>query len=251
MAPDKADRAARDRAARDGAIRELAAGKRAVVAWDTCTLRGVLAVGAGGELLAETRFEARKGHSTWLMPELDSTLSGLGIERSSIGYLAVGTGPGTFTGVKVGVACGKAMSLGMGVPLLGIGTLDIIAESAPVEADLVLSTIDARRGEYYAAVFKRAGDGSGGELRRVTAYVCGTPDELARALLRMRYRRLSVAGEAPPALLKPLERRGAVLRPEKETPDALALIRLADTMFSAGMATDAASVNPVYLKKPV
>jgi len=206
----------------------------------------VLVVGRDAEVLAETRFEARKGHSSWLLPELDSTLRGLGVERSLIVYVAVGTGPGTFTGVKVGVACGKAVSLGLGVPLLGIGTLDIIAESAPPEAEMVLSVIDARRGELYAAAYRR----TNGRLERATGYVCGTPEELVRAVSAMRYRRLAVAGEAPAELLKPLERRGPVLKPAEETPDGRALLRLADYMFRRGAAADPASVNPVYLKKP-
>lgn len=221
-------------------------GPPVTVAWDTCTLNGLLAVGAGGELLAETRFEACKGHSSWLLPEIDATLDELGIERSRIVCVAVGSGPGTFTGVKVGVACGKALSLGLGVPLLGIGTLDIIAQSAPPEADLVLSTIDARRGEYYAAAYRR----KDGELERATGYVCGTPGELARATRAMRYRRLCVAGEAPPELLGLLQGGGPVLRAVGETPGGPGLVRLADLKFRRGEATDAASVNPVYLKKP-
>jgi tRNA threonylcarbamoyl adenosine modification protein YeaZ len=130
-----------------------------IVAWDTCTTRGVLAVGSGERLLAGEYFESVKGHTGWLMPQMDSTLKDLGLTPSGIDYLAAGIGPGTFTGVKVGVACAKALSFGLDKPLVALPTLDVLAASARPEADVVLSTIDARRGQLYAAVYRQGRDG--------------------------------------------------------------------------------------------
>ncbi len=217
-----------------------------VVAWDTCTVRGVLAAGVGGTLLDEASFEATKGHTTWLMPELDAMVRGLGFTPGDIGAVAAGIGPGTFTGVKVGVACAKAVSMGLGVPVAGIPTLDILAAAADPEADAVLATLDARRGQFYAAAYRRAD----GRLERLTDYLCGEPPLLARAVAGVRFRTLALAGEVPGRLEGEMKRRGRVLPAEVRFPPAAALLALAGSLLSSGAGADPASLAPIYLKKP-
>lgn len=217
-----------------------------VAAWDTCTLRGVLAVGLADRLLAQDYFEAVKGHTGWLMPQLDSALRGLALTPAAIDYVAAGIGPGTFTGVKVGVACAKAVSMALGVPLVGISTLDVMAAGAPPDADAVLATIDARRGQLYAAAYTRNGEA----LVRVTDYVCATPGEVARAVGRLNFDELAVVGEAPGDLARELGGRRVVRTVEGRYPEAKALLRLACELAGRGRGADAASVSPIYLKKP-
>lgn len=222
------------------------AGGPTVIAWDTCTLRGVLAAGAGGRMLEETFFEASKGHTTWLMPELDRMISGLGLSPGDVDAVAAGIGPGTFTGVKVGVACAKAVSMGLGVPVVGVSTLDILAEGSDGDADMVLASIDARRGQLYAAAYAR---GAGG-LERLTDYMCAEPRVIAGALARLPFKRLALIGEVPPDLESELVRRGRVFPSRDEYPSGAALLALADSRLSGGGATDPVALSPIYLKKP-
>lgn len=226
--------------------RQRADAGHVIIAWDTCTVRGVLAVGVAGRLLSETRFEARKGHTTWLMPQLDSMLKDLGLSPSDVDYVAVGVGPGTFTGVKVGVACAKAVAMALDRPVAAMSTLEIVARSAPPTADLVLSTIDARRGQYYAAAYRR----EEGVLERATDYLCLEPAGIARALAPFAFEELAVFGEVFEVLPVALGRRGRVVRSENHYPEGGELIALAHSIIALGQTTDAVSLSPVYLKKP-
>jgi tRNA threonylcarbamoyladenosine biosynthesis protein TsaB len=191
-------------------------------------------------------FEAAKGHTGWLMPQLDSTLKSLGLSPSRIDLVAAGVGPGTFTGVKVGVACAKAVAMGLGVPMVGMPTLDLLAAGAPDSADLVLATIDARRGQVYAAAYRQ----DAGRRKRVTDYLCVTPDELARVVAPLGLEGLALVGEEPPALVAWLGGSGRVRVVEGSHPGGGAMLALASELAARGGASDPASVMPIYLKKP-
>jgi tRNA threonylcarbamoyladenosine biosynthesis protein TsaB len=217
-----------------------------VVAWDTCTLRGVLAIGSSGSLLAEDYFEAVKGHTGWLMPQLDSALRDLALSPAAIDYVAAGIGPGTFTGVKVGVACAKAVSMALGVPLVGMSTLDVLAAGAPCHADAVLATIDARRGQLYAAAYRR----HGGALVRATDYICATPGEVALAVGRLGFDELAVVGEAPGDLALAMGGRRVDWTAEERYPVGEALLLRASELVARGEGSDPVSISPIYLKKP-
>jgi tRNA threonylcarbamoyladenosine biosynthesis protein TsaB len=217
-----------------------------IVAWDTCTTRGVLAVGAGERLLAGEYFESVKGHTGWLMPQMDSTLKSLGLSHPDVDCLAAGTGPGTFTGVKVGVACAKALAFGLEKPLVAVSTLDVLAASAHKKADVVLSTIDARRGQLYAAVYKQGSSGR----ERVTDFLCLTPEEVADLVTSLGFKRLAVVGELPVQLVRLLGRYGEVQPADETYPNASTLLGLAVEMARAKKTSSALAVSPIYLKKP-
>jgi tRNA threonylcarbamoyladenosine biosynthesis protein TsaB len=217
-----------------------------VVAWDTCTLRGVLAVGRSKEVLAEEYFEAVKGHTGWLMPQLDQAMKGLAMSPSDIDYVAAGIGPGTFTGVKAGVACAKAVSVALGLPLVGMSTLDVLAAGAPGSEDGVLALIDARRGQLYAAAYRRAGE----ERERVTEYLCATPAELAREVAPLGFVEVALVGESSDELVRGLSGVCRVTAAAERFPVGKALLLRASELIARAQASDPVSVSPIYLKKP-
>lgn len=218
-----------------------------VVAWDTCTPRGTLAVGSGDVLLSETYFKTEKGHTGWLMPLVALTLGRAGFAPGNIDYVAVGTGPGTFTGVKVGLTTAKAVATACSVPLVGVSTLDILAAGAPGGADLVLSTIDARRGMLYAAAYRPAN----GVPERISEYICDRPCRVAEMALTLGYESVAVVGEAPPTLTEPLGEGGGLTVGDDPLPRGREVLSLSDGLIAGGSVGDAASVAPVYLKKPI
>lgn len=228
--------------------KDPAGGHPLIVAWDTCTPRGTLAVGTPGGIRAEAYFRTEKGHTGWLMPLVDSTLSNLGLAPGDVDAVAVGTGPGTFTGVKVGVTTGKSVSMALDIPLLGISTLDILAAGGSPDADLLLSVIDARRGKVYAAVYRPAG-----ALReRVSDYVCAEPRGVADAVLSIGFESLLLVGQTPAELPEMLGARGGrVVRGTDPFPQGRRVLELAGAMVSAGGSGTAVSVLPLYLKKPI
>jgi len=217
-----------------------------ILAFDTCTLTGTLAVGTADRVTAEAHFETEKGHTGWLMPQVDSMLGDLGMETDDIDAVAVGIGPGTFTGVKVGVATAKAIAMGLDVPLVGIPTLDILAAGASEEG-IIMSVLDAKRGMLYSAVYRN----ESGLLHPLTDYACMEPDETVDAGLRFIDGPLAVVGEATDILVEALEAEGiTVVKVAARHPRARDMLPLCGRMLSEGRAGTAVSVTPMYLKKP-
>lgn len=222
-----------------------------MLAWDTCTLEGTVAAGARGELLAECGFRAEKGHTWWLMPQVDSMLARLEATPADLRALAVGTGPGGFTGVKVGVTAAKAIASALGLPLFGASTLDVLAAGAPRCRGIVLPVIDARRGMVYCAAYRRA---DGGLPERLTGYLCLAPGEVAREVCSLDAGPVLLVGDVIGGLDGTLSDAGVEVEgPLERAPMARDLLTLAWDALSAGdgRVGDGVSVLPVYLKKPV
>lgn len=111
------------------------------------------------EVLGRCVLDIGKGHAEHLMRTVQSALASAGCSFSDIDRIAVSVGPGSFTGVRVGVAAARGFALALRVSAIGITTLEAIAAEAreSVGARAVLSAIDAGRGEINAAVYDRLG----------------------------------------------------------------------------------------------
>ncbi len=129
---------------------------------------------------------------------------------------------------------------------MGLPTLDVLAAAAPPEADVVLSTIDARRGQLYAAVYRQEGR----RRERLTDFECLTPDEIAHKLAAIGFEELAIIGESPIELTRALRKSGKVVAVEDSYPSAPTLLELALDMVRAGDVSDALALSPIYLKKP-
>ncbi len=114
----------------------------------------------------EYRLEVERRLSRLLVPTVARVLSALKIEIQEIDYFACGLGPGSFTGIRVGLAAIKGLSIANNKPLIGISTLDIIAKNAKNDARLIVTALDARRDLIYYATYRNQND----NLKRVSAY---------------------------------------------------------------------------------
>ncbi|TCJ15646.1 tRNA (adenosine(37)-N6)-threonylcarbamoyltransferase complex dimerization subunit type 1 TsaB [Rubrobacter taiwanensis] len=121
------------------------------LALDASTPVTTVAVARDREVLAEISVAAR-GASEVLLPAVNAALELAGAELRELDRLVAGTGPGTFTGIRIAVATARALSLASGVPLAAGSTLAALA--APVPAEDVLAVIDARRREVFAQRFE-------------------------------------------------------------------------------------------------
>ena len=146
-----------------------------LLAFETATEACSVAVYIDGEVLE--RFEvAPRRHAELALPWAEALLADAGIARSALDAIAVGRGPGAFTGVRLAIAIAQGIALGLDRPLLPVSTLAALALRAPGDGD-VLAAIDARMGEVYVAAFRRAGDAvdACGDERVVAPSAFGLP----------------------------------------------------------------------------
>ena len=111
-----------------------------------------------GELVAELEAPVGHPHSELLMPLVDDLLSRSGVGLRDVDAFAVAVGPGSFTGLRVGIATVKGLAFGSDRPVAPVPTLRALAEAAPSAGQPVAAVLDAQRGEVYGAVYP--GDGA-------------------------------------------------------------------------------------------
>lgn len=139
----------------------------AILAFDTCL--GAVSVAlrtraANGDWLIRESYEARQtGHAERLMPMIAEVMAAAGRAFTDVERFAVTVGPGTFTGVRVGVAAARAFALAAGRPVVGVSSLEVIAArgrallGAPAASRALLVAVDARRGALYCALHDTSG----------------------------------------------------------------------------------------------
>ena len=120
---------------------------------------GVALVSDTGELLGEITLRNHESHSERMLPALEWLLATLGLSLRDCAAVAVSQGPGSFTGLRAGIATAKGLAFSLGVPLFGIPTLEALAANAPPGAGPVCAVLNARRGEVFRALFRRGPTG--------------------------------------------------------------------------------------------
>lgn len=125
-----------------------------VLAFETSTRRGSCALLEGHRVVAQASHEILNAHGEQLPRLLDQCMAEAGWDRQSLDRLAVGIGPGSFTGLRVGIALAQGIALGLGRPLVGVGSLEALAWAA--RGELRVALIDARRGELFVQAYDAA-----------------------------------------------------------------------------------------------
>lgn len=121
---------------------------------ESSSRRGSVALLEDDRLVASLEHEQPNSHAELLLPLLDRLLSEAGWPKSSLDRLGVGIGPGSFTGLRAGIALAEGLSLGLDRPLLGVGSLLAMAHGSLVkDPGPCCALLDARRGELFAAVY--------------------------------------------------------------------------------------------------
>jgi len=129
-----------------------------ILGLDTSSVRGSVALLRDGAVLASLRHEELNRHGERLEGMLRDLLERTAVRREELSQIAVGVGPGSFTGLRVGLAFAEGLSLGLGIPLVGVDSMRAMAEM--VEAQIcprIWCAVDARRGELFLACYGRAG----------------------------------------------------------------------------------------------
>jgi tRNA threonylcarbamoyladenosine biosynthesis protein TsaB len=149
------------------------------LALDTTTRGGGVAVMRGDRLLAVIDGDPSRTHGERLPAEIDAALQRAGVPLSAIELLAVASGPGAFTGLRIGLATMQGLAMVTGIPVIGVSALDALAHSVRDTATAtVMSWMDAQRGEVFSARY----DGPFDATQPVEAPVVATPSKLLASL---------------------------------------------------------------------
>lgn len=207
-----------------------------ILALDTATHLGTVALleERGGQLhvLAEASASVDSRHGETLLPHLTDVLSRGGSRPEDLTMIAVGIGPGSFTGVRVGLATAKGLALALAIPLVGVSTLDVVAAGAGDHPSLLV-LLDAKKGEVFGARYEQG--------RRVGEPFFGPPSRVqtdAQVLVGAGVREPSF--QAPPGA----QRLDAAL----DVPSARVLGGLALAQFRRVGPSDLGGLVPLYVR---
>lgn len=134
-----------------------------ILAVDTCGKSCSVAVADGNGLAAEVFTRRRQTHSRHLMPMVEMALEISGIGPGEIDAYAVTRGPGSFTGLRIGMSAVKGMAMAAGKPVVGVSSLEALAMPAAIPGALVCAVLDAGKGEVYGACYRFPDGSSCGE----------------------------------------------------------------------------------------
>ncbi|MDE2058430.1 MAG: tRNA (adenosine(37)-N6)-threonylcarbamoyltransferase complex dimerization subunit type 1 TsaB [candidate division NC10 bacterium] len=145
-----------------------------VMGIETSTVQGGVALVSGQGVFCEYTLNVKATYSERLLPLIDRALQDAGITMGQVEGLAVAVGPGSFTGLRIGLSTAKGLAVAGGQPLVGVSTLEAMAWTLPFCAHPVCPILDARKGEIYCALFRHEGD----RLIRLADDAAVAPDEL-------------------------------------------------------------------------
>jgi len=215
------------------------------LALDTSTRTGGCAVLRGDDVLAEVPGEAARTHAERLPGDLMTVLERAHLGLADVEVFAVATGPGSFTGLRVGIATMQGLALAAGRPLVGVSVFDALARSAMNVGHAgarVATWVDAWRGEVYAALFAGVDEVEGASVELpepILARLRGTPTlfigDGAAAHRDAIERAMGAHGELAPVL----------------DPALAGIIgRLARVEVEAGRRPGPADIHPLYVRRP-
>lgn len=218
-----------------------------LLAIESATADASVALLRGDAVVAERMAPADRPASESLLPTVLALLDEAGVALAALDAFAVSIGPGSFTGLRVGVATVKGLAFGAAQPVVPVPTLAALASRAGRDDACVAGVLDARRDEVYAAIHD--GDGAA----RFGPTVVRAP-ALADALAsHAGVRPIAVVGDGVAVVEAELAARFgarvAFVPPPDGAPHAVAVGRLAQRLLAAGRGTSAASVAPVYVQR--
>lgn len=216
-----------------------------VLAIDTATSRVSVALGDGGAVAGEVSLAGGPRHAEQLVPAIRYLCTELEVPLVQLAAIAVDTGPGLFTGLRVGVTTAKVMAHALRVPVVGIASLDLVAYPLRYSNRLIVSLLDARRRELFYACYRavpggvqRVSDYDVRSYAEVVAELEGTPDELL------------LAGDGFGAYRDAFETldRAEFAGPDFASPSAAALIELATARIEREDFCSPSELRPLYLR---
>ena len=221
-----------------------------ILAFESSAVSASVALTEDDRLVAQSFQNCGLTHSRTLLPMAEALLANCGVTINDVDALAVAHGPGSFTGVRIGIGIAQGLALGAELPMIGVSTLATMAQGAwrKTGATRVLAAIDARMGEVYWAEYQRDEQGvwHGEETEAVLK-----PDAVAERLAQLsgEWATVGTGWQAWPDLAKA---SGLTLSSgEIELPAAEDMLPLACYLLAAGKTVAVEKAEPVYLRNEV
>ena len=148
--------------------------KPLLLALENSTLCGSVSLVSGSQCLAEFNLQSRLTHSKRLLGAIDNIMKCCQVGWDDLDGIAVGLGPGSFTGLRICLATAKGLAMAAALPLLGVAGLDGLAAQLPHAGQLICALLDARKKEVYAAFYRSRK----GEAARISDYLAISPEKL-------------------------------------------------------------------------
>lgn len=148
---------------------------------DSSAISAGCALTDGGRLVAEQFLNTKHTHSQTLLPMVEGMMKSAGVTLDDIDSIAVTVGPGSFTGLRIGVACVKGMAMGAGKLCVPVSTLEVIAQNFAWSDCIVCALMDARCGQFYNALFRCGG----GNVERLCADRALRTEEISAQLAQL------------------------------------------------------------------
>ena len=217
-----------------------------VLALDTSTLVSSVALVNQTTLLAEITLQIRKTHSEQLMPHIAELMAFAGLQPTDLQAVAVSIGPGSFTGLRIGLATAKALAYAQHIPIVGVSTLEALAYSLPVPGILIAPMLDAQKDNVYHALYRW----NGTNLETVVPASVGNIDEVLSSLSALELP-VFLLGEAAIQYSDKISDYPRLMK----TPPQLIAARAANigmvglNMISRGITHSVMELEPVYIRR--
>ena len=220
-----------------------------ILSFDSTAKVASVALTEDTRLLAAFTVDNGLTQSELLLPMIENVLSVMKLSYSDIDAIATSVGPGSFTGVRIGAALAKGIAFGRNMPCAEVSTLEAIAENLYPLQGILISAMDARRGQVYTATFTSSDEGN----VRLTEDRAISTDELALEMKEFTGRNIYVAGDGADAVKAAFLKHGVAFSstpPLLINENAYSVARVAYRKIQNGDYTTDKALSPTYLRLP-
>jgi tRNA threonylcarbamoyladenosine biosynthesis protein TsaB len=222
-----------------------------VLAIDTCDSQGSVVVLRDDVALAMAKHQTEEDYSSWLLPAVGEVLKKAGLGMEGVDVFGVASGPGSFTGSRIGLTTVKAWGEVYGKPIVAVSRLELIARQAWSGTDYVASWADARRGQVFGAVYRRTEN----VLKRLGNEMVVEPGKFVEMAAQLAGgERIAWASTDADCMFEQKEWKAREELNEgfELVPDFLAIgiARVAASEAAAGRHTDALALDANYVRRP-
>lgn len=212
-----------------------------ILAIETSSTWGSVALSKDSVIVYNSYLDIRITHSERLLPQIDDALHKTGMQIGDLDLIAVSNGPGSFTGVRIGLAAAKGLCIGTQIPLLPVNTLRLMAYNLYNSQNAVMPVIDARMGEIYGALYS-------GDMKELIAPCNMKPDKFFE-LIKQEVIAIGSGVSKYEHMMNDIKFHKALLHQQNPQAEVLISIAVKEALDLKYDLNDISMIEPYYLRK--